>query len=49
MKDIFIFLAAFALGYMAFVSITLFLGKLIFPFLTKEELKKRNAVISLRR
>ncbi len=42
MKDIFSLLTALILGYICFMGVVFFVGKLIFPFLTKEELKKRN-------
>jgi len=42
MKDILLFLSAIFLGYICFASAGLFLGQLFFPFLSKEELKKRK-------
>jgi hypothetical protein len=48
MKDIVVLLTVFAIGYIAFVIVVIFLGKLIFPFLTKEELERRNTIIGLK-
>lgn len=48
MKDIVVLLTVFALGYIAFMIVVILLGKLIFPFLTKEELERRNTIIGLK-
>lgn len=45
--DILTLLTALVFGYICFVSVGLFLVKLLFPFLTKEELKKQR--LALRR
>lgn len=45
MKDILIFIIVLILGYASFMSIALLLIKLFFPFLSKEELEKRNSLI----
>jgi len=42
MKDIIIFLIVFVLSYLSFIGGVFVLGKLLFPFFTKEELKKRR-------
>jgi hypothetical protein len=44
MNDFVLFLIAFVLGYLAFMGIIIFIGKIIFPFFTKEEQNKRNAL-----
>ncbi len=49
MKDVIMLIAVFVIGYMSFLLVVFFLGKLIFPFLTEEELKRRNTLINLKR
>ena len=48
MKDIILILTAYIVGYICFMISMVFLIKLFFPFFTKEELKKRKTVKSLR-
>jgi len=48
MNDIIVFSAVLMVGYLCFMGIVVFLGKVFFPFLTKEELEKRNNLSSLK-
>jgi hypothetical protein len=49
MKDIIIFIIVLIIGYASFMGIALLLIKLFFPFMTAEELEKRNALISIKK
>lgn len=42
MKDVILLLTALFLGYICFVGVVFLLGRLFFPFLTKEELKQHR-------
>lgn len=42
MQDVILFLIVFIIGYICFVVIVLVLGKLFFPFFTKEELAEKG-------
>ena len=42
MSDVIFFLFVFIIGYICFIGIVLVLGKLFFPFYTKEELAKKR-------
>jgi uncharacterized membrane protein len=48
MSDFALFIIAFVLGYLVFMGIIIFIGKIVFPFLTKEEQAKRN-LLSLKK
>lgn len=48
MKDILIFIIVLILGYASFMGVALLLIKLFLPFLSKEELERRNHLISLK-
>jgi hypothetical protein len=48
MNDVILFLIVFIIGYICFMSIVLLIGKLFFPFFTKEEHEKRNNVMILK-
>jgi hypothetical protein len=49
MKDIIVLLTALLLGYICFVTVGLFLVKVFFPVLTKEELKRRRMALKRQR
>jgi hypothetical protein len=49
MKDIFLFVSIFIIGYICFIGVIVGLFKLFFPFLTKEELEQRNYLASLKK
>lgn len=48
MSNVIYFLIISTIGYICFIGIVFFLGKLFFPFFTKEELEKRKNLIDLR-
>ena len=48
MSDFVLFLISFVFGYLVFMGIIIFVGKIVFPFLTKEELDK-NKMLSLKK
>ncbi len=47
MENVILFLFVFIIGYICFIGMAVVLGKLFFPFYTKEELaKKRHLALS---